>query len=44
MSLTRMVTLAFGAVSVLVGVLGFVGDPLVTDAAHETAVTCPSTV
>ena len=35
MSLTRMVTLAFGAVYVLVGVLGFLGDPIVAEAAHE---------
>jgi hypothetical protein len=34
MSLTRIVTLAFGAVYVVVGVLGFFGDPIVTDASH----------
>lgn len=35
MSLTRTVALVFGAVYVLVGVLGFLGDPIVADAAHE---------
>jgi hypothetical protein len=35
MSLTRTVTLVFGAVYVLVGVLGFLGDPIVAEAAHE---------
>lgn len=35
MSLTRMVALGFGAVYVLVGVLGFLGDPIVTEATHE---------
>lgn len=30
MSLTRMVVLVFGAVYVLVGLLGFLGEPLVT--------------
>ena len=34
MSLTRMVVLAFGAVYVVVGVLGFLGEPIVTDASH----------
>ncbi len=34
MSLTRMVVLAFGAVYVVVGVLGFFGDPIVMDAGH----------
>lgn len=35
MSLTRMVVLGFAAVYVLVGVLGFLGDPIVTEAAHD---------
>jgi hypothetical protein len=35
MSLTRMVAIGFGAVYVLVGILGFLGDPIVTEAAHE---------
>ncbi len=35
MSLTRMVALAFGVVYVLVGLLGFLGEPIVTEAAHE---------
>jgi hypothetical protein len=34
MSLTRIVVLAFGAVYVVVGVLGFFGDPIVMDASH----------
>lgn len=34
MSLVRIVTLVFGVVYVLVGILGFLGDPLVTDAGH----------
>ena len=34
MSLARMVVLAFGAVYVVVGVLGFLGDPIVMDASH----------
>ncbi len=34
MSITRMVTLAFGAVYVLVGILGFLGDPIVTSGSH----------
>jgi len=35
MSLTRIVVLTFGAVYVLVGLLGFLGDPFVVDGAHE---------
>ena len=35
MSLVRMVVLVFGVVYVLVGVLGFLGDPIVADATHE---------
>jgi hypothetical protein len=35
MSLTRMVALVFGAVYVLVGILGFLGDPIVSAATHE---------
>ena len=35
MSLARIVVLIFGAVYVLVGILGFLGDPLVTGGAHE---------
>ena len=34
MSLTRIAVLIFGAVYVLVGVLGFLGDPIVADASH----------
>ncbi len=34
MSLVRIVVLVFGAVYVLVGVLGFLGEPVVTDASH----------
>lgn len=35
MSLARIVVLAFGAVYVLVGILGFLGDPIVTGGAHD---------
>ena len=35
MSLTRTVVLVFGAVYVLVGVLGFLGDPIVTESTHQ---------
>jgi len=35
MSLVRMVVLVFGAVYVVVGVLGFLGDPIVTGGAHD---------
>ena len=35
MSLTRIVALAFGAVYVVAGVLGFFGDPIVLNASHE---------
>lgn len=35
MSLTRIVVLVFGAVYVLVGVLGFLGDPIVTGGQHD---------
>jgi hypothetical protein len=35
MSLTRIVVLGFGAVYLLVGLLGFLGDPFVVDGAHE---------
>lgn len=35
MSIVRIVTLVFGAVYVLVGVLGFLGDPIVTGGAHD---------
>jgi hypothetical protein len=34
MSLTRIVVLVFGVVYLLVGVIGFLGEPLVTDASH----------
>ena len=34
MSLARIVTLVFGAVYVLVGVLGFLGDPIVAEGSH----------
>lgn len=34
MSLVRIVTLVFGVVYVIVGILGFLGEPLVTDASH----------
>ena len=40
MSLVRIVVLVFGAVYVLVGLLGFLGDPIVTDTSYpdmETA-------
>lgn len=36
MSLVRIVVLVFGVVYVLVGVLGFLGDPIVADATHDT--------
>lgn len=35
MSLVRIVVLGFGVAYVLVGVLGFLGDPVVTDATHS---------
>lgn len=35
MSLTRIVVLIFGAVYVLVGLLGFLGEPIVVEGAHE---------
>jgi hypothetical protein len=34
MSLLRIVVLIFGAVYVVVGLLGFLGDPIVADASH----------
>jgi hypothetical protein len=34
MSLTRMVVAVFGAVYVVVGILGFLGEPIVTSASH----------
>lgn len=34
MSLTRIVVLVFGAVYVVVGLLGFLGEPIVADASH----------
>ena len=36
MSLVRVVVLVFGAVYVLVGLLGFLGEPFVTGASHDT--------
>ncbi len=35
MSLTRTVALIFGAVYVLLGALGFLGDPIVAESAHD---------
>lgn len=35
MSPTRIVVAVFGAVYVVVGILGFLGDPIVTGGAHE---------
>lgn len=36
MSLTRIVVLVFGVVFLLVGIIGFLGEPMVTDASHAT--------